>query len=141
MRRQRLDAPAANDVGLCVNEAMANVTRHAYSGAIDRPVEVAGEPLPGGGVRITIRDWGNGVNPDDVARAEPSPDTPGGLGLICMQHSSTTSATRPSPTECSWRLRSGGEGREGSGVRSQESGVVGRAVVRWSGTLHGDSWP
>ena len=82
-----LSAAAANDVGLCVNDAMANVTRHAYDGAYDRPVEVTGEPEPGdaGGVRIAIRDWGKGINPADVTRVEHGPDNPGGLGLICLR--------------------------------------------------------
>src|SRR5829696_6172301 len=65
-RTHGLDDAATADVGLCVNEAMANVTRHAYGGATDRPVVVTGEPLAGGGggggnvdtsgVRVTIRD-------------------------------------------------------------------------------------
>jgi anti-sigma regulatory factor (Ser/Thr protein kinase) len=83
---QGLSAAAANDVGLCVNEAMANITRHAYNGAEDRPVEITGEPVPDGkGVRISIRDWGNGVNPADVPRVEHGPENPGGLGLICLR--------------------------------------------------------
>jgi len=87
-----LSAAAANDVGLCVNEAMANVTRHAYGGAIDRPIEIVCELLPpggeggsGGGVRVSIRDWGNGVNPATLPGREPNPETPGGLGLVCLR--------------------------------------------------------
>jgi anti-sigma regulatory factor (Ser/Thr protein kinase) len=81
-----LSAAAANDVGLCVNEAMANVTRHAYGGATDRPVEIVGDRGPDGdGVRVSIRDWGNGVNPADLTCREPNPETPGGLGLICLR--------------------------------------------------------
>jgi serine/threonine-protein kinase RsbW len=83
-----LSASGAHDVGLCVNEAMANVTRHAYGGATDRPVEITGEPEPadaGGGVRVAIRDWGNGVNPAALPGREPNPETPGGLGLICLR--------------------------------------------------------
>src|SRR5918997_7060424 len=44
-RTHGLDDAATADVGLCVNEAMANVTRHAYGGATDRPVVVTAEPL------------------------------------------------------------------------------------------------
>src|SRR5829696_4741773 len=69
-RTHGLEDASTADVGLCVNEAMANVTRHAYGGATDRPVVVTAEPLePAGGggvypgVRITLRDWGSGVNP------------------------------------------------------------------------------
>ena len=35
-----LDEREAGDVGLCVNEALANVMRHAYGGAPDRPIVV-----------------------------------------------------------------------------------------------------
>jgi anti-sigma regulatory factor (Ser/Thr protein kinase) len=83
-----LSSAAANDVGLCVNEAMANVTRHAYSGAIDRPIEIVCEELApgeGAGVRVSIRDWGNGVNPASLPGREPNPETPGGLGLVCLR--------------------------------------------------------
>ena len=31
---------AVGDVGLCVNEALANVMRHAYGGATDRPIVI-----------------------------------------------------------------------------------------------------
>jgi len=83
-----LSPAAANDVGLCVNEAMANITRHAYGGAVDRPIDVFCEEMPadqGGGVRVSIRDWGNGVNPATLPGREPNPETPGGLGLICLR--------------------------------------------------------
>ena len=74
-RRQGLDEAAAADVGLCVNEAMANVTRHAYGGATDQPVAVTAEALTArrrscrtgtrrrGACGSTMRDWGSGVNP------------------------------------------------------------------------------
>src|SRR5215211_3205526 len=74
-RRQGLDEATVADVGLCVNEAMANVTRHAYDGATDRPIELTAEAIdalgaavPDGhpaarGVRVVLRDWGSGVNP------------------------------------------------------------------------------
>jgi anti-sigma regulatory factor (Ser/Thr protein kinase) len=82
-----LSDAAVADVGLCVNEAMANVTRHAYGGAEDRPVTVTAEPLTGGasGVKITIRDWGIGVNPLALPQRERDPMTPGGLGLVCLR--------------------------------------------------------
>ena len=80
-----LDDAACADVGLCVNEAMANVTRHAYGGATDRPVSVSAEATAGPGVRITIRDWGSGVNPLATAPKCRDPLQPGGLGLICLR--------------------------------------------------------
>ena len=77
-----LDASAAGDVGLCVNEAMANVTRHAYSGATDKPVEVTGW-FDGDAVHVAIRDWGTGQMPSPRPKLDPL--TPGGLGMVCLR--------------------------------------------------------
>ena len=83
-----LSEAAAGEVGLVVNEAMANVTRHAYGGAHDRPVSVTGQwdPRAGrdGAVRIRIRDWGSGFNPESV-RPKQDPAQPGGLGMVCIR--------------------------------------------------------
>jgi anti-sigma regulatory factor (Ser/Thr protein kinase) len=70
------------DVALCVNEAMANVTRHAYGGAKDRPVVVEAS-LIGRDVVVTLRDWGNGTEPPLVHPHDPL--KPGGLGLVCLR--------------------------------------------------------
>ena len=78
-----LGQEAAADVGLCVNEAMANVTRHAYGGATDRPVLVTAH-FDGSAVTIQVRDWGNGVNPAGV-EPKQDPTAPGGLGLVCLR--------------------------------------------------------
>ena len=77
-----LDAAATGDVGLCVNEAMANVTRHAYAGAPDKPVEVTGW-CDAGGVHVAIRDWGSGELPEPREKRDLL--TPGGLGMICLR--------------------------------------------------------
>lgn len=83
-----LDDPAREEVGLVVNEALANVIRHAYAGATDRPVEVTAErhdgPAGTVGVRLLIRDWGNGTDPAALPPKEHDPLTPGGLGMICL---------------------------------------------------------
>ena len=78
-----LTPEAAADVGLCVNEAMANVTRHAYAGATDRPVRVTAD-FDGQAVTVTVRDWGSGVNPSAVAPKQ-DPAAPGGIGLVCLR--------------------------------------------------------
>ena len=80
-----LSAEGAADVGLAVNEAVANVIRHAYGGATDRPIVVRGECEPTGGVRVTIRDWGTGVNPLAQPPRQRDPMEPGGLGLVCLR--------------------------------------------------------
>ena len=77
-----LSAGAAGDVGLCVNEAMANITRHAYAGATDKPVEVSGW-FDGAAVHISVRDWGTGELPP--SRPNFDPRRPGGLGLVCLR--------------------------------------------------------
>ena len=84
-----LEGSAVHEVGLCVNEAMANVTRHVYGGATDKPVVVTANAIEdwhaGAGVKITVRDWGAGVNPMTLPRKARDPETPGGLGLICLR--------------------------------------------------------
>ena len=53
-----LDEKSCQDIGLCVNEALANIIRHAYAGANDKPIHLTASPVDGG-LRIQIRDWGN----------------------------------------------------------------------------------
>jgi anti-sigma regulatory factor (Ser/Thr protein kinase) len=79
-----LDERSVGDVGLCVNEALANVIRHAYGGAKDRPIVVAAY-CQDHALVVTIRDWGNGVNPATLPPKPYEALEPGGLGLICMQ--------------------------------------------------------
>ena len=86
------DASACGEIALCVNEALANVIRHAYGGASDRPIELTADVLQNdeaGGddsaLRLRIRDWGSGVNPEDLPPKRRDPLTPGGLGLICLR--------------------------------------------------------
>ena len=82
-QRCGFDEQAVNDIGLCVNEALANVMRHAYCGCQDRPIEVKAE-CDESSMRIEMRDWGNGVDPSSLAPKKKDPLTPGGLGLICL---------------------------------------------------------
>jgi serine/threonine-protein kinase RsbW len=74
---------ASDEVGLCVNEALANVIRHAYGNADHKPIEIDAE-YRDDAVRIAIRDWGNGVNPHQLPAAPHDPLKPGGLGMICL---------------------------------------------------------
>ena len=76
------------DIGLCLNEALANVIRHAYSCIPGRPILITVEcdtlttPTE---IRLTIRDWGNGHNPADKDPRHRDPLVPGGVGLICLR--------------------------------------------------------
>jgi serine/threonine-protein kinase RsbW len=79
------DKSAIEDIGLCVNEALANVIRHAYDGAADRPIVVGAVCHPDS-ITITIRDWGTGAEPPkNIPSKKCDPLTPGGLGLICLK--------------------------------------------------------
>jgi anti-sigma regulatory factor (Ser/Thr protein kinase) len=73
------------NIGLSVNEAMANVTRHAYGGAADRPIAVEAQ-FSNDQLELTIRDWGCGRNPPEAKEPhERDPMSVGGLGLICLK--------------------------------------------------------
>jgi serine/threonine-protein kinase RsbW len=78
------DEAATGDIGLVVNEALANVIRHAYRGVTDRPIIIRAEAADDT-LKISIRDWGNGVNPQDQPPREHDPLTPGGVGMICLR--------------------------------------------------------
>jgi len=72
------------DLGLVVNEALANVMRHAYQGRRGQPISVWVD-CDASEVTVRIRDWGNGVNPAAMPARAHDPATPGGLGLICLR--------------------------------------------------------
>src|SRR5262245_35754842 len=77
------DKTAVGEIGLCVNEAMANSIRQAYDNAVDKPTEIRAS-YDGTQVTIEIRDWGNGIDPTGVPEKR-DPMTPGGLGLVCLR--------------------------------------------------------
>lgn len=79
-----LEPKASQDVGLCANEAVANVIRHAYHSAPGKPICVRAE-AQGDGVRLTIRDWGKPFDPSTQPPKPRDPLCPGGLGLVCMR--------------------------------------------------------
>jgi len=80
-------ANAVAQIGLCVNEAVANIIRHAYRGNETRPVHVTAqmEDREGGRIVITLRDWGVGIDPNSLPRRAYDPLEPGGVGMICLQ--------------------------------------------------------
>lgn len=84
----RLDIAAANDVGLCVNEALANIMRHAYDGRTDGKIRLTLDVIgdaSAAAMRVSMRDWGNGVDPSTIPPPPYDPLTPGGVGLICLR--------------------------------------------------------
>jgi anti-sigma regulatory factor (Ser/Thr protein kinase) len=90
------DKKACDEIGLCVNEAMANITRHAYGNAHDRPIDLTAE-VADGAMHLEIRDWGNGINPMDLPPKPYDPLRPGGLGLICLKKMMTHVRFLPQP--------------------------------------------
>ncbi|HWE03664.1 MAG TPA: ATP-binding protein [Tepidisphaeraceae bacterium] len=77
------DDKSTGEIGLVVNEAIANVTRHAYGGATDRPVQLRAR-YDDNVIEISLRDWGSGHDP---SRCPPKKDpmVPGGLGMVCLR--------------------------------------------------------
>src|SRR3954467_10381545 len=73
------DETSRGEIGLVVNEALANVIRHAYQGATDKPIELSAETTDQG-IKIQLRDWGVGVNPLDRPAKKRDPLKPGGVG-------------------------------------------------------------
>lgn len=77
------DERSVGEVGLCVNEAMANIIRHAYRGKRDEPIELTASVV-GDELEISLRDWGEGIRPGPLPEHKSDPMNPGGLGLICL---------------------------------------------------------
>jgi len=87
-----LDGETTDKIALVLNEAMANVMRHGYGGAVDKPIIVTFERQGGGPeaeLDITIRDWAKPFDPAKLpvkpVPTDPDQVTPGGLGLLCMR--------------------------------------------------------
>lgn len=77
------DDRAIGEIGLCVNEAMANIIRHAYRDQTDQPIEVTASVV-GDVLEIALRDWGSGIQPGPLPEHKIDPMNPGGLGLLCL---------------------------------------------------------
>lgn len=92
---------AIAEIGLVMNEALANVIRHAYQGKPGQPIEVEAEPVrqPPDSLllRMRIRDWGNGKNPSESRTREYIPGEPGGLGLVCLREMMDSVEYQPLP--------------------------------------------
>ena len=81
---QGFDEKAVAEIGLVVNEALANVIRHAYDNKFDKPMLVSAS-MNGNEITITIRDWGKGIDPSKLPPRKYDPLEPGGVGLICLK--------------------------------------------------------
>jgi serine/threonine-protein kinase RsbW len=90
------DQAGCDELGLVVNEALANVIRHAYHGEPGRPIvlDARGE---GDTIHLELRDWGDGRDPLAGPLPERDPLRPGGLGLICLRQMLDGVESRPQP--------------------------------------------
>jgi serine/threonine-protein kinase RsbW len=75
---------ASHAVGLVLNEALANVIRHGYDGAVDKPIRVTAEKIENE-LKIVIRDWAKPFDPAMVKHKYEGELKPGGLGLVCIR--------------------------------------------------------
>ncbi len=78
------DEGSWGELGLVVNEALANIIRHAYQEDKTQPIDLEAR-FSGDELHIQLRDWGNGVNPAAMMMRPHDPLRPGGLGLICLR--------------------------------------------------------
>ena len=75
----------ANELALAIDEALANVIKHGYSGQPDKPIDITlsvlrsstGDP----GLCIVVRDNGRQVDPDTIQSRDLDDLRPGGLGV------------------------------------------------------------
>jgi len=69
---------------LAVDEACANIIRHAYEGATDRPVIITARLIENG-IEVVLRDFGKKADAEKIKSRELDDIRPGGLGVHLMQ--------------------------------------------------------
>ena len=80
------DEPTGGDIVLAVDEALANVIKHAYQGQSDKPIEITLRSIGGDktALKIELRDWGEQAEPAKIKSRELDDVRPGGLGVHIM---------------------------------------------------------
>ena len=81
------DEDATGGIILSVDEALANIIKHAYQGAADQPIEIQWTPFSnkdGLGLRICLRDHGRVVDRAQIKSRDLKDVRPGGLGVHIM---------------------------------------------------------
>jgi len=82
------NAEDAGQICLAIDEALANVIKHGYGGACDRPIDMCIRRLEDGercGIHVSIRDFGRQVDPSDICGRDLDDVRPGGLGVHIMR--------------------------------------------------------
>lgn len=84
-RRIGFGEAAAGHIALAIDEALANVIRHGYEGAEDRPIFLAIAPITSGeeevGLEVCIEDHARQVDPAKIKSRDLEAVRPGGLGV------------------------------------------------------------
>jgi anti-sigma regulatory factor (Ser/Thr protein kinase) len=75
---------SSHAVGLVLNEALANVIRHGYDNAHDKPIRVTAQ-TGDKELTISIRDWAKPFDPSLVKQKCDDEIKPGGIGLMCIR--------------------------------------------------------
>jgi serine/threonine-protein kinase RsbW len=85
LRSEGWSTESAYQVVLAIDEALANVIRHAYEGRRDRPIEFClcsiDDAERGPGLEVRIRDFGRQVDPSAIRGRDLCDPRPGGLGV------------------------------------------------------------
>ncbi len=72
------------DIQLAVNEALANIMKHAYKGAEDGKIDVRVNTDSTGAMVICIRDWGQKPDRDAIKSRDLEDFRENGLGVFLM---------------------------------------------------------
>lgn len=79
----------ANELALAIDEALANVIKHGYSGQPDKPIAIRLSALRSAegrqGLCVIVRDKGRQVDPETIRSRDLNDIRPGGLGVHIIQ--------------------------------------------------------
>jgi len=88
-RRMGFGESGAGHIALAIDEALANVIRHGYEGAEDRPIFLSISPLieddAETGIEVCIEDHAKRVDPSTIKSRDLEAVRPGGLGVHIIQ--------------------------------------------------------
>lgn len=90
-KRYGFDDNEASRIALAIDEALANVIRHAYHRAPDGPIRLRVWPWsctidgPAEGIIVAIEDEGPQIDPESIRGRDLDDVRPGGLGVFIMR--------------------------------------------------------
>ena len=85
--------PEVRSVTRAVDEALTNIMRHSYGGALDRRIELSclrvakGRAKTGEGIEVRLVDYGPKIDPAKLCGRKLDEIKPGGLGLHFIRQS------------------------------------------------------